>query len=87
METMKALPMAGNVMKRIKSKKFSSVKTRTTDDACAICLENFKNTDKVSELDCDDKHVFHSNCLHNWLQTKAICPLCKKPVTNATQKN
>ena len=43
---------------------------------CAICLEDFKNTDIIKAF-CTCKHIFHKKCLLNWLKDHDICPLCK----------
>ena len=43
---------------------------------CAICLEDFKNTDIIKAF-CACKHIFHKKCLLNWLKDHDICPLCK----------
>ncbi|CAK7327637.1 unnamed protein product [Dovyalis caffra] len=49
------------------------------NNACVICLEDFK----VGE-DCQVlflcKHVFHSDCLKEWLVRNQRCPLCRIPV-------
>lgn len=47
---------------------------------CAICLEAFKEDSTVTELKCDKRHYFHTNCLEDWLKTKLECPLCKRVV-------
>ena len=44
---------------------------------CAICTEDFTNKDKVIVLKCSNKHVFHSSCLRQWVENKAICPICR----------
>lgn len=45
-------------------------------DACAICLENFKQEEILLNLpSCE--HSFHKTCLDKWLQYKKICPLCR----------
>lgn len=43
-------------------------------------MEEYKDTDDVAELKCDQRHYFHSKCLADWLKRKLECPLCKKPV-------
>ena len=48
---------------------------------CVICLEDFKNKDKAIILPCI--HLFHKNCINNWLKTKNICPICKFKLTRS----
>ena len=42
---------------------------------CVICLEDFKNGDRATILPCI--HLFHTNCIKNWLKTQDCCPICK----------
>ena len=43
---------------------------------CAICLEEFKGTDIIKAFHkCE--HIFHKNCLREWLKQQKVCPLCK----------
>ena len=46
---------------------------------CIICLEDFKNGDKAIILPCI--HLFHTNCIKNWLKTQNTCPICKFKLT------
>jgi len=46
---------------------------------CLICLENFETGDKATMLPCI--HMFHSNCIQEWLKSKNTCPLCKLKLT------
>lgn len=52
---------------------------------CAICLENFSETDgkQVAELNCSAKHIFHADCLKEWLKNNDTCPMCREPVISA----
>ena len=52
-------------------------------DQCPICLQDYTPSDEVAELNCDDRHCFHSRCLEDWLKHKLECPLCKRPVTGS----
>ena len=48
-------------------------------EACAICLEEF-NQDKekkVAELGCDQRHIFHVDCLTEWAKKNTVCPMCR----------
>uniref|UniRef100_T1J8S5 RING-type domain-containing protein n=1 Tax=Strigamia maritima TaxID=126957 RepID=T1J8S5_STRMM len=42
---------------------------------CVICLEEQKCKQAVKDLPC--KHVFHSECIDNWLLANYNCPLCR----------
>lgn len=54
-------------------------------DRCSICLENFSENDTrlVAELNCNSKHIFHVDCLSDWITTKDICPMCREPILNS----
>ena len=45
------------------------------NDKCLICLYEFKIGDKVSTLPC--LHIFHIDCLKNWIMRNTWCPICK----------
>ena len=42
-------------------------------ELCTICLEDIEE-DK-SRLPCD--HVYHGNCIQQWLQKNCTCPICR----------
>ena len=44
---------------------------------CSICLDSFKEGDRISVLPC--KHAFHYDCIKPWLgEANACCPVCKQ---------
>jgi hypothetical protein len=43
---------------------------------CAICLDRLEQGDVVGDIPC--KHVFHKDCLKDWLRKKNRCPLCQR---------
>lgn len=46
---------------------------------CSICLEGCHGaSDGLIQLRC--KHIFHSACLEQWLQSRADCPYCRAGV-------
>ena len=49
--------------------------------ACSICLLEFSpDSDlEVVELACNEKHIFHRNCLADWVKSgNRTCPLCRQ---------
>ena len=44
----------------------SAVK-ESQDFCCCFCLEVFTDSDDVTELKCDSRHIFHTSCLKNWV--------------------
>lgn len=51
------------------------------EEACSICLEDFKEEDEVITLPCSGHHIFHSQCILEWLPRNNACPLCKEAVS------
>lgn len=46
------------------------------DELCSICFEGFTiGHDIIRLTPC--RHVFHVNCIEDWLRIKALCPNCK----------
>ncbi len=57
---------------------------------CGICLDDHAMGDEICTLPCG--HIFHSHCIHSWLQQVANCPICKQslptlPSTNNNDNN
>lgn len=46
--------------------------------SCSICLENFTHGILLTGLNCG--HVFHVDCLAQWVQRSAQCPNCRSPI-------
>jgi hypothetical protein len=42
-------------------------------ETCTICLQEFKNSEKILVLPC--KHYFHIDCIKNWFEKNLTCPL------------
>lgn len=42
---------------------------------CVICLEEMKVGSKATALPCF--HIFHQDCIINWLNNSSLCPLCR----------
>ena len=55
---------------------------------CSICLAEFKKKSKVSITSC--KHVFHYDCIHDWLYKNIRnpkCPNCNNEILNDDDEN
>ena len=38
-----------------------------TDEECSICFVEFTSDDVVTKLTCNEKHVFHEECISQWI--------------------
>ena len=54
-------------------------------DNCIICLSDCIIGDEVINLPCS--HLFHEDCIIQWLSYKNKCPLCKKSYNYANNNN
>ena len=45
---------------------------------CGICMDSFRENEKIKKLTCD--HIFHIECMTQWLQTKKTCPFCDQAI-------
>lgn len=51
-----------------------------SQDECIICLYTFENSNVLIHQFNQVNHVFHTNCINKWYETKKECPLCKQPI-------
>lgn len=61
------------VIKKTSSKSIKTVKTKP-DERCTICLIEF---DKEGTKLNNCGHIFHKDCLNEWLHYNDNCPLCR----------
>ena len=60
----------------IDSCKYSTIKIKNKrKEICCVCMDNFSCNQEVYRLDC--KHIFHKNCLDEWIKYKPECPTCR----------
>eukprot|EP00189_Rhodosorus_marinus_P011831 CAMPEP_0184738202 /NCGR_PEP_ID=MMETSP0315-20130426/918_1 /TAXON_ID=101924 /ORGANISM="Rhodosorus marinus, Strain UTEX LB 2760" /LENGTH=698 /DNA_ID=CAMNT_0027205819 /DNA_START=528 /DNA_END=2624 /DNA_ORIENTATION=+ len=45
---------------------------------CAICRCDFEEAASVAHLPCT--HFYHDDCIHRWLSTWKVCPMCRAEV-------
>ncbi|CAH1777298.1 unnamed protein product, partial [Owenia fusiformis] len=50
-------------------------------DQCAVCIEQYKQSEVVRMLPCS--HLFHKSCVDPWLQEHRSCPICKMDILKA----
>ena len=43
---------------------------------CSICFDLFKENELLKQLSCN--HIFHKECLSQWLLNEKKCPVCNK---------
>jgi hypothetical protein len=68
------LSVAGN-----ESSSFRKVFQKFSPDCCSICLEEFRNGDEMcASPNQACSHVFHRDCILDWLLTHEICPICRR---------
>lgn len=57
---------------------FSSWRKQADTGECSICLEPYKPGEMICIAKAEAcNHVFHKECLVEWLKTKDCCPLCR----------
>ncbi|XP_026294374.1 E3 ubiquitin-protein ligase Arkadia isoform X1 [Frankliniella occidentalis] len=54
-------------------------------EKCTICLSEFENNDDVRRLPC--MHLFHIDCVDQWLSTNKRCPICRVDIETQTNKD
>lgn len=68
-EAINRVPLAQAAMARIGHTQYKEKSEKSKQQvSCIICLTNFKEDDQVSELNCDERHIFHTQCLQPWLE-------------------
>ena len=45
------------------------------DNLCTICMLDVEDGERVGVLPCD--HLFHADCLKEWIKRRNVCPLCQ----------
>ncbi|XP_027935852.1 E3 ubiquitin ligase BIG BROTHER-related-like [Vigna unguiculata] len=50
-----------------------------SNDSCVICRVDFEDGDSLTHLSC--KHLYHPECINNWLKINKVCPVCSTEVS------
>lgn len=62
--------------KGIYNKKLLEIQVCSSDDIkCSICQEEYCAGDEIGTLSCG--HLYHVDCIQQWLRMKNWCPICK----------
>ena len=71
------VPLGEQATKRLPTRRYQTGQEKM--DLCAICVDDFTDGDNLRVLPCE--HVFHSECVDEWLiNHSSLCPLCKMEV-------
>ncbi|XP_036332209.1 E3 ubiquitin-protein ligase RNF165-like [Rhagoletis pomonella] len=54
-------------------------------EKCAICLSLFEIENDVRRLPC--MHLFHTDCVDQWLVTNKHCPICRVDIETHLTKD
>ena len=54
----------------------------STVEKCIVCLSEYEEGDTLRHLKCG--HDFHKDCIDQWLQGNATCPVCRSNAKEAT---
>lgn len=46
-----------------------------SEEKCSVCLEEMLTGSQVTKMPCS--HLFHGDCIIQWLKTSHICPVCR----------
>jgi len=70
----KSKPLSENKIKKLKTTIFKN--TEKIYNQCSICMDNFKDNDKIIILGCN--HYYHKKCICKWFKKyNNFCPICK----------
>lgn len=61
---------------------FTDKSNKYLEDSCVICSSKFNNN--YVALPCG--HVFHSECVLQWISKKLTCPVCRMKLEWTTKK-
>jgi hypothetical protein len=56
---------------------FNNSDTEVFENSCPICFGELEEGDWVGDIPCG--HVFHKDCLKEWLRKNNHCPVCRAP--------
>ncbi|KDO18789.1 hypothetical protein SPRG_14925 [Saprolegnia parasitica CBS 223.65] len=58
----------------------ATIEVRLNARECVICQVEVTNGNQVSRMPC--QHMFHTDCLAQWLQIRNSCPICRVEIAS-----
>ncbi|KAI4328615.1 hypothetical protein L6164_020953 [Bauhinia variegata] len=52
-----------------------------SNDTCVICRVDYEDGESLTVLSC--KHLYHPECINNWLKINKVCPVCSAEVSTS----
>lgn len=72
----------GVVEKGVSNQQMQSLPVHTLtskkEEECSVCQSEYEEGEKLRTLPCF--HVYHKDCIDQWLKQKNSCPVCFKPI-------
>ncbi|CAI2375580.1 unnamed protein product [Moneuplotes crassus] len=77
-------PIERNTLDLLKRVKYFTDRDNLAGVECSICLQPLSDfqDEQLIYLPCSRKHIFHSNCIIDWLKRDRNCPLCRVGVNS-----
>lgn len=69
-----------NFNEYIVKRRYAEIKTKTKSDTCSICIDEFQLEDEIRQIFVC-RHIFHDQCIREWIKKSPNCPNCKLPLT------
>ncbi|KAL3613771.1 hypothetical protein CASFOL_041845 [Castilleja foliolosa] len=74
--------LSADTLALLPSIKYKSQDTQERNcDSCVICRLDYEDGETLTVLSC--KHLYHSECISNWLQINKVCPVCSAEVSTS----
>jgi hypothetical protein len=59
----------------------------SNENECIICMQSYKTEDMITNLGCNERHFFHTECIEEWIRRgNNQCPICRKPMIEGAQQ-
>jgi len=73
--------MSGDTINQVEKMTWTAEPRDDGQTTCMVCLAEFTAGEEVRKLPCN--HVFHCECIDEWLRRCTDCPICKANVDRA----